>query len=79
MTLSIDKKSKKSEYIYVSLLFNKLEPASGSSWGLGGAQGYRPPSTTRLNKHEEHQFCGVNRPISLNKCLNNLQLKLFAL
>ena len=29
VTLSIDKKSKKSE-IYVSLLFNKLEPASGS-------------------------------------------------
>jgi len=30
VTLSIDKKSKKSEYIYVSLLFYKLEPASGS-------------------------------------------------
>ena len=29
VTLSIDMKSKKSE-IYVNLLFNKLEPASGS-------------------------------------------------
>ena len=39
--------------IYVSLLFNKLEPASGSRGGLGGAclggaQGYRPPPTTPL-------------------------------
>ena len=37
MTLSIDKKSKKSEYIYVSLLFDKLEPASGSRGGTGVA------------------------------------------
>ena len=41
--LSIDKKSKKSEYIYISLLFDKLEHASGSRGGLGGHSGTGPP------------------------------------
>ena len=53
MTLSTDKKSKNLN-IYVSLLFNKLEPASGSRGGLGGEclGGHRGtgPLTTRLNK-----------------------------
>ena len=50
MTLSIDKKSKK---FTVSLLFNKLETASGSRGGglegemSRGEQGYRPPPALR--------------------------------
>ena len=43
MTLSIDKKSK-NLYIYASLMFDKLESASGFRGCMfRGAQGYRPP------------------------------------
>jgi len=49
----IDKKSKKFEYVCNCLLFIKLEPATGSRGGLGGAclGGARvavPPFTTHL-------------------------------
>ena len=43
MTLSIYKKSKNLK-IYVILLFNKLEPASGSRGGPRGAQGVPTPT-----------------------------------